>query len=155
MMSVFTAIIPIVSALILTPIVIWFWRRTVSKSSVSKFDELASDLLQKRNNWLDNMVAILMVVGIFLPILIMIPMPLWNAKAGWGAIWMLCLILGLMVDLPVAFVAIVTLPRGIGRYQEFWHYYAQRWHFGIRPLTIMYTYIGIVGVISLVMLLTF
>jgi hypothetical protein len=147
------ALVPAVMALILTPLLIRLWKKISSSSDVYESEDKQLDILRQRNGWLDNLFTILLFVGIFLPVLFMVPE---QYRQGPAPIYLVVWILGsfgLMIDLPVIVIAAITFPKGLKRFSEFWCYYGLHWHVSMRRIAPVYTFIGIIGIVSITMLL--
>ena len=113
---------PLVTSLVLTPVVMTIWRRF----------------------------TILMIVGLFIPLLLLLASP---SKSLSRLLGFLALQFGLMIDLPVAVIAAMTMRQGIKRFQEFWRYYEIKYGIAIRGIAWIYIPIGLLGPIGLVMVL--
>ena len=134
--------------MLLTPLAVAAWQRLTPPPSESEFDALGADVLKARNKYLDHLFTFLMFAGAVTPL----PF-IRNASSPAHAIAWLGLGLGLMVDLPVAVIAGITLRHGVKRFREFWRFYEIRWGIGMRGIVLVYTPIGLLGVASLVVLL--
>jgi len=127
----------------LTPMLMGLWSKLSPPGEASPFDVFDPSVLHSRNNWIDRVGCVLCLAGIFAPILLY----------GLGVVssrspWPLGIGCGLMVILPTIFVALVTLPRGMARYREFWRFYELRYKIGLPSLFALYVLMGSVGVFS-------
>jgi hypothetical protein len=137
-----------VTSFVLTPLVIKMWQHFTPPASVSEFDALGFDVLKARNKYLDHLFTVLMFVGMVAPF----PF-IRNASTPTHSIALLGLAFGLMVDLPVAVIAGLTLRHGVPRFREFWRFYEIRWGIGMRGIAMVYTPIGLLGIACFVVLL--
>jgi hypothetical protein len=140
-------------ALLLTPLLVLLWRRLSPPSETSEFDPLGPALLAKRNGWLNGLFTFLMFVGLALPLVLCLlflrakpPNPLFP-------VGLLFLSFGLMVLLPVAVVACITLREGAPRFLEFWRFYELRWGIGLRGIAWVYAPIAMLVPIGLILML--
>ena len=62
--------------------------------------------------------------------------------------WLVGVVFGWLVLLPVLFIAVCTLPRGISRWREFWQYYELHYQIGLRFVTPVYALLCVLGIIS-------
>src|SRR5436309_15343367 len=97
------------------------------------------------------------------------PLELWSqlfaAIGGVGALcfllffrpsntpWLVGVIFGWLVLVPLLFIAVCTLPRGISRWREFWQYYELHYQISLRFVTPVYALLCLLGVISTVVVL--
>jgi hypothetical protein len=107
-----------------------------------------SIVLRARNRYLDHLFTFLMFVGLFTPFAF-----IRGAATRTHAIALLGLGFGLMVDLPVAVIAGITLRHGVPRFREFWRFHETRWGVGVRGIALVYTPIGMLGIACLLVLL--
>jgi hypothetical protein len=98
-----------------------WWARLTPPASESEFDRLDFEALRARNG--------------------LAP----------ATFWLLALGFGLMVLLPVAYVAAVTLPHGAQRFREYWRFYELKWGIGLSGIRWVYIPIAILGLVSFVM----
>jgi hypothetical protein len=117
--------------------------------SSTEFDELGVEALTKRNNNLNCIFTLLMFIGLIFPLSFFIYFP---KGASVRAIGLVALAFGLMVDLPVAVIAAVTLRQSFKRFREFWRFYELKYGIGVRGIAWVYTPIGLLGVIGLFMI---
>jgi hypothetical protein len=130
----------------------WLWRRLAPPAGRSKFDDLGRDALIKRNGKLDGMFTALMFVGLISPVLVASRLLSGHPKSLFF-IGLVALSFGLMVALPVAVVALLTLRRGADRFREFWRFYEIRWGIGLRGIAWVYIPIGLLAPLGLVLML--
>ena len=136
------------ASLVLTPLVMVAWHRLTPPAEASEFDALGSAALRARNKYLDYLFTVLMFVGLITPFAF-----IRNASSPPHAIALLGLGFGLMVDLPVAAIAGLTLPYGVSRFREFWRFYEVKWKIGLRGVALVYTPIGLLGITCAAILL--
>ena len=137
-----------VASFVLTPLVMGAWHRLTPPAEASEFDALGSAALRARNKYLDYLFTVLMFVGLVTPFAF-----IRNASSPTHAIALLGLAFGVMVDLPVAAIAGLTLPYGVSRFREFWRFYELKWGIGLRGIALVYTPIGLLGVTCAAILL--
>ena len=142
-----------VAAIALVPLIMLLWKRLAPPSGHSEFDDLGRDVLTKRNAKLDGLFTTLMFVGLIGPFLVASrflsgthPKPLF--LIGLGA-----LSFGLMVTLPVAVIASLTLRQGGNRFREFWRFYEIKWGIGLRGIAWVYIPIGLLAPLGLGLML--
>lgn len=139
-------------ALIMVLVMMWLWRRLAPPAGHSKFDDLGRDVLIKRNGKLDGMFTALMFVGLISPVLVASRLLSGQHKSLFF-IGLVALSFGLMVALPVAVVALLTLRRGADRFREFWRFYEIKWGIGLRGIAWVYIPIGMLAPMGLVLML--
>lgn len=125
-----------------TPIVMSLWGKLSPPAKSSPHDSFSEQELIRRNNWINNISIVLLFVGIGVSLLLYengaSPHDPWPAGLGFG----------LMVILPVTFISLVTLPRGIRRYGEFWRFYELKYKVSLKSIFILYLLLGLLGVVS-------
>jgi hypothetical protein len=136
------------ASLVLTPLVMMAWQRLTPPADVSEFDALGSAALRARNKYLDYLFTILMFVGLITPFAF-----IRNASSPPHALALFGLGFGLMVDLPVAVIAGMTLPYGVSRFREFWRFYETKWGISVMAVALVYTPIGLLGIACTAVLL--
>jgi hypothetical protein len=67
--------------------------------------------------------------------------------------WLVGVIFGWLVLIPLLFIAVCTLPRGISRWREFWQYYELHYQISLRFVTPVYALLSLLGIISTVVVL--
>ena len=143
----YSVLISVVASVVLTPLLVRLWSRLTPPANTSDFDHLGFDMLRKRNGGKDNVASLLSIVGICLPIVAiyfrLLPETFWLVGLGFG----------LMILLPVAYIAAVTLPDGTQRFHEFWRFYELKWGIGLRGIRLLYIPIAVLGLVSLVMVI--
>jgi len=124
------------------------WQRLTPPADVSEFDALGSAALRARNKYLDYLFTILMFVGLIRPFAF-----IRNASSPPDDLALFGLDFGLMVDLPVAVIAGMTLPYGVSRFREFWRFYETKWGISVMAVALVYTPIGLLGIACTAVLL--
>jgi hypothetical protein len=136
---------PIFSAVVaayVTPLIMSLWSRLSPPSESSRYDGFSEAELKRRNNWINNVAIVLALLGIWAPLTLYV-----NGLSKHNP-WPVGLGFGLMVILPVAFVSLVTLPKGVKRYGEFWRFYELKYKIGLRSIAVVYWLLGLLGVLS-------
>src|SRR5262249_32601919 len=64
--------------------------------------------------------------------------------------WLVGLVFGWLVLVPLLFIAVCTLRRGVSRWREFWRYHELRYHISLRFLARFYALLSLFGIISTV-----
>jgi len=118
------------------------WGRLSPPRQVSEFDQHSPEELKRRNNWIDRVGVMLSLSGICFPLF------LYANGVSKHNPWPVGLGLGLMVILPTAFFALVTLPKGSGRFREFWRFYELKYGIGLKGLTVVYVPLACLGLVS-------
>ncbi len=131
-----------VAAAIGTPLLMKLWGRLSPPGQVSEFDQYSPEELKRRNNWIDRVGVMLSLSGICFPLY------LYANGVSKHNPWPLGLGFGLMVILPTAFFALVTLPKGGGRFREFWRFYELKYGIGLKGLTVVYVPLSCLGLVS-------
>jgi hypothetical protein len=67
--------------------------------------------------------------------------------------WLVGVIFGWLVLVPLLFIAVCTLPCGISRWREFWQYYELHYQISLRFVTPVYALLSLLGIISTVVVL--
>ena len=67
--------------------------------------------------------------------------------------WLVGVVFGWLVLIPVLFIAVCTLPRGISRWREFWRYYELHYQLSLRFITPVYALLCLLGIISTLVVL--
>lgn len=143
-----TMTLPLVASLALTPVVMALWQRAAPPTDCSEFDALGVAALTERNGRLNSLFTVLMFVGLLVPLPFLLSLP---ASSGLRAIGFLALAFGLMVDLPVVVIGVITMREGVKRFQEFWRFYEIKYGIGLRGIAWVYIPIGLLAPIGLVM----
>jgi fatty acid desaturase len=68
--------------------------------------------------------------------------------------WLVGVIFGWLVLVPLLLVAVCTLPRGVSRWHEFWQFYEMRYQISLRLLAPVYILVGSLGVVSTAVLMS-
>ncbi len=131
-----------VAAAIGTPLLMKLWGKLSPPEAISEFDHYSPEDLKRRNNWIDRVGVFLSLSGIFLPLV------LYANGVSKHNPWPVGLGFGLMVILPTAFFAIVTLPKGGDRFREFRRFYELKYGIGMRGLTVVYVPLACLGLLS-------
>jgi hypothetical protein len=143
----YSILVSVLASVVLTPLLVRLWSRLTPPASTSDFDHLDFEMLRKRNGGKDNLATLLSLVGICLPLVAiyfrLLPATFWLVGLGFG----------LMVLLPVTYIAAVTLPDGIQRFHEFWRFYELKWGIGLRGIRLIYIPIAVLGLVSLIMVI--
>jgi hypothetical protein len=108
----------------------------------SDFDQIPYDELKRRNNWIE-------LGGSFILIGSLLLIWLWLVNIGlnhdpWRIGFLFCFLL----TLTHFFVTIVTLPKGLKRFSEFWRYHELKHRTRLALLLCLEIPFSIVGVIS-------
>ena len=135
-------LIYLVSAVV-TPLVIYLWGALFPPEENLNFQHLSDEELYSRNNWIDVTAQVLCVLPIILTLVLLESWKI-NSFGFWG----IGFVFGLMVIFPCIFIAIVTLPKGIKRFYEFWYHYENTYGIGIKSLTVVYIFISLIGIVS-------
>jgi hypothetical protein len=136
--SIFSALV----AAFVAPLIMTLWNRLSPPAKSSPYDVFSEGELKYRNNRINIVASLLSLAGIF------VPLAFYANSAFSRNPWPLGLGFGLMVILPVAFISVVTLPKGIKRYGEFWRFYELKYGIGLRSLAIFYLLLGLLGILS-------
>jgi hypothetical protein len=67
--------------------------------------------------------------------------------------WLVGVIFGWLVLVPLLFIAVSTLPHGISRWREFWQYYELHYRISLRFVTPVFALLSLLGIISTVVVL--
>ncbi|TNZ55559.1 hypothetical protein CGK45_22995 [Vibrio parahaemolyticus] len=133
-------------SIVLTPIIIILWAKFFPVAENDEFNFLSQDTLKEKNKWINNISVFLHFVGLVLPIPLISKVSENNPElVPWG----IALIFGSMVLIPLIFVSMVTLPRGVKRFREYWRFYELHYGIGIKGIKVVFIPIGLVGLLSL------
>jgi multidrug efflux pump subunit AcrB len=66
--------------------------------------------------------------------------------------WILGVMFGWLALVPVLLIAAFTLPRGIGRWREFWHYYEIKYRVSLSFIAPVYIALCLLGLVSTLVL---
>lgn len=130
------------AAMFVTPVVMRLWRRRSPPSPASDFDTYPPDELKRRNNWVYLIAYCLSFVGICSPLL------LYAHGLSQHNPWPVGLGFGLAVILPFTFASLVTLPRGVSRFREFWRFFEIQNGIRLRVMCILFVPLGVLGLVS-------
>ena len=128
------------------------WRRWTPPATASEFNSIDPSELNRRNGGLNRLFTVLMFVGLATPFALLFWLrrgPLPNSPLLAGGF--LALSFGLMVDLPVAAIALITLRGGPKRFREFWRFYELKYGVGLRGIVWVYVPIGALVPVGLVL----
>ncbi|WP_444916858.1 hypothetical protein [Microbulbifer sp. JMSA003] len=125
----------------LTPIIMVFWGRLSPARELSEW-EPSFEELTKRNRLLNGIACVFCLAGIFAPL------PLFNYLPEEVHGWLVGLGFGLMIILPVLFISLATLPRGISRFYEFWRFYELHYKIGLKGIMAVYIPLMALGLVS-------
>lgn len=67
--------------------------------------------------------------------------------------WLVGVIFGWLILVPLLFIAVCTLPRGISRWLEFWQYYELHYQISLRFITPVFALLCLLGIISTLVVL--
>jgi hypothetical protein len=67
--------------------------------------------------------------------------------------WLVGVIFGWLVLVPLSFIAACTLPRGVSRWREFWQYHELHYHISLRFLAPLYALLCLLGIVSTLVVL--
>ena|SRR5438093_9084649 len=67
--------------------------------------------------------------------------------------WLVGVVFGWLVLVPLLFIAVCTFPRGLCSWREFWQYHELHYQISLRLLTPLYALLCFVGIISTVVVL--
>jgi hypothetical protein len=67
--------------------------------------------------------------------------------------WLVGLVFGWLVLVPLLFIAVCTLPHGTSRWREFWQYYELHYQISLRFVTPVYALLCLLGIISTLIVL--
>lgn len=126
----------------ITPAIMGVWSKMSPPSEIKSSEKYTYDQLSKRNSRINAVASVLSVSGMLLVI------PLYYFGISKNNPWPLGLGFGLMVVLPVAYISMVTLSSGLGRFLEFWRYYELEYEISIRSLLVVYALLSILGFVS-------
>ena len=126
----------------LTPLIMMLWGKLSPPKELSNW-EPSFEELTKRNRLFNGIACVLCLVGICLPLFLFNQVP--EQVHG----WLVGLGFGLMVMLPVLFISLVTLPKGLARFYEFWRFYELHYKIGLKGIMVVYIPIMILGVVSI------
>lgn len=131
-----------VAAAIGTPLLMKLWGKLSPPGQLPGCDQYSPEELRRRNNWIDLVGVVLSLSGICFPLF------LYAKGVSKRNPWPVGLGFGLMVILPTAFFALVTLPKGRGRFREFWRFYELKYGIGLKGLTVVCVPLACVGLVS-------
>ena len=140
--------ISVIASAILTPFIMSWWKRAAPPAKASEFDALGMDALRARNNRIDVIGTALSFCGL------LTAFPFYFGRAHWNSPWPIGLGFGMMVIFPVTFFWAATRHGGIGRWREFWRFYELKWGVGIRGVSWVFVPAAILGIVSLVAILS-
>ena len=104
--------------------------------------------LKARNNWIDQVSSGFFFLGLVGTLLIGF------TRIDALGLWLIGLMLGNGLLLPIIWVCSATLPRGgFPRLQEFLHFYEHKYRIGMRGIMVVFGSLGIFGLISLIQIL--
>lgn len=126
----------------ITPLIMNLWSKFSPPDEVSQNEKYTFQQLHERNSKINSIASIFAVFGLLLAI------SLYMLGVSKNNPWPLGLGFGFMVILPVAYISIVTLPKGQNRFTEFWRFYELNYDIGIRSLFVVYVLISILGLFS-------
>ena len=100
------------------------------------------ETLRAQFHWLDLASQLAALVGIIASVTLLIALHAANTP------WILGVAFGWAVLAPVLLVALVTLPRGVARWCEFWRFYELTYHTSLRFFTPLYVVLCTLGIVS-------
>jgi MFS family permease len=118
------------------------WSRLSPVRDLSEW-EPSFEELTKRNRLLNGIACAFCLAGIFTPL------PLFKYLPEVVHGWLVGLGFGLMIILPVLFISLVTLPKGLPRFHEFWRFYELHYKIGLKGIMVVYVPIMILGLVSI------
>jgi hypothetical protein len=104
----------------------------------NRFDEL-----KKLYGWIARLASVAAVVGLLGSLLFFV-----HYKKN--TFWMVGAVLGWAVIVPVLLIAVLTLPRGLSAWIEFWRFYELKYNLSLRLISALYLLLAFVGIISTV-----
>ncbi len=140
-------ILAFIAGAILTPLLMGFFARLFPIRSTLKRDFTNYEQLKKRNNWIDLVGCGLFFVAIWSAVLLY--MTVLDENDPWG----IGFGFGMSVLAPVLWSSAVTLPSGFSRFREFWTFYEQKYKIGAKGITLIYTPLCLLGIVSSVVLI--
>lgn len=138
--------LPIFAAMTLTPIVMRIWGRFSPPRHVN---ESTRKRLIRRYLWLDiSAFALGLAASLWVVFYLFEKVPSHDPIG----LWVIGLLFGLMVILPIMLICVLTLPFGLSRFNEFWQYYEVQWGVSRTGIWSIYIPLGVLGSISAVRL---
>jgi len=116
--------------------------RLVRPKKKSEFDSIPIDELRRRNNWID-IGGSLIGGGALVLIWFGLVSTTSNATA-----WRVGLLFCFPVSLTLFFVCVVTLPKGIKRFREFWRYHELKHRTRLAVMLSLYIPFAALGLVS-------
>jgi hypothetical protein len=62
--------------------------------------------------------------------------------------WLVGVVFGWLVLIPLLFIALCTIPRGVSRWREFWQYYELYHQISLRFLIPLLAFLCLIGIVS-------
>jgi lysylphosphatidylglycerol synthetase-like protein (DUF2156 family) len=137
--------LPPLAAMILTPIIVRALARNFPVRAASPGEYQA---LRPHYRWLEIASQVAALFGIVGSVMLLIALHVGNTP------WLLGAAFGWAVITPVLLIAVLTLPRGITQWREFWRFYELTYQTSLRFLAPVFVLFGALGVISTAVLLS-
>jgi hypothetical protein len=130
---------------LLTPLIMYWWKRVAPPAETSDFDAMGIDAQHARNNRIDVVGTVLSFCGL------LTASPFYFGPMKTNSFWPLGMGVGMMVIFPLTFFWIATRRGGIARWREFWRLDELKWGVSLRRF---YAPLAMLGVVSLVRMLS-
>jgi hypothetical protein len=131
--------LPPLAAMILTPIIM---RALAHRFPARVGSPGEYETLRPQFHWLELASQLAALVGIIGSITLLILLHAANTP------WILGVAFGWAVLAPVLLIALVTLPRGVTCWREFWRFYELTYHTSLRFFTPLYIVLCMLGIVS-------
>ena len=104
------------------------------------------DELQRTYNWISKLSNIAALVGMVGSIILL-------SSLKKNTPWILGAMFGWMVIVPVLLIAVLTLPRGLSAWMDFWRFYELKYDLSLRLIIAVYLFMALLGIFSTVAIL--
>jgi hypothetical protein len=114
------------------------WIAPPSTLHRNRFDEL-----RKAYNWIEKLSHVGALVGIVGSLILL-------SLIKKNSFWMLGVTFGWMVIVPALLIAVLTLPRGLSAWMDFWRFYELKYDLSLRLIIAVYLFLALLGIFSTV-----
>jgi hypothetical protein len=133
--------IAIAASILGASLLLKMWNVVFPVKENAEVDSMDFEVLRKRYAWINNVATLMMALGLILPAVL--------APTFRGSVfWIFGLMIGGVVIGHISWVALVTLPIGTAKFQEYWCYYSLRWKIGSAGIKFIYMTAVLVGLVS-------
>ena len=133
------------ATVVLTPLLLWMLARAFPARESSS---LELQPLRARHKATQTWATVFAIVDVWAALFVMIFVHVGNTP------WLVGVVLGSLVLVPVVVIAIRTLPRGLAEWQEFWRFHELHHRISLTLLAPLYAAIGLLGIVSTFVIIT-